>query len=75
MIAVNTRLFLAGALVLIAGLASDTDGSWVVWAFGLAMIVASLLPRVFIAAYHREEQARHRAQQAGYWPFTPPPRN
>lgn len=37
------RLFLAGALVLLAGLDSDYDRAWVVTAFGLAMMTAALL--------------------------------
>lgn len=37
------RLFLAGALVLLAGLDSDYDRAWVVTAFGIAMMVAALL--------------------------------
>lgn len=39
----NTRLFLAGCLVFIAGANSDDPSAWVVWAFGLAMIAAALL--------------------------------
>jgi hypothetical protein len=39
----NVRLFLAGALVLLAGMDSDYDRAWVVVAFGIAMVVASLL--------------------------------
>ncbi|QPX62156.1 membrane protein [Mycobacterium phage Indlovu] len=39
----NTRLFLAGALVFLAGVESDYRRAWVVWAFGLAMVVAAVL--------------------------------
>lgn len=46
----NGRLFLAGAFVLIAGLDSPYDHTWVVIAFGLAMIVAAVLPAIGPAA-------------------------
>jgi len=38
----NTRLFLAGTLVTLAGINSPFDNAWVVIAFGIAMVVAGI---------------------------------
>ena len=62
----NVRLFLAGALVFVAGLDSDYRRAWVVWAFGLAMIVASVLRPIL----DRPSDARSRS--LGPQPSQPP---
>lgn len=53
----NVRLFLAGALVLLAGIDSEYSRAWVVTAFGVAMIVASLLHPVRTADHTGAERA------------------
>ncbi|AYP70031.1 hypothetical protein I5G62_gp45 [Mycobacterium phage CRB2] len=73
----NTRLFLAGALVFLAGINSDDPVAWVVWAFGLAMVVAAILPPL-LARLERPQIApgepnaasgAHRPASDRYWPF------
>lgn len=39
----GSRVFLCGVLMMLAGFSSDDPKAWVVWAFGLALVVAVLL--------------------------------
>ncbi|QGH75293.1 membrane protein [Mycobacterium phage Quesadilla] len=81
----NTRLFLAGALVLLAGLDSDYRRAWVVAVFGLAMIAASILPAILarsaapgapnaairaqVGQRERIVRESRRETRERYWPF------